>query len=82
MEFTTSGTHFLFNGDCYDQIDGVAMGSPLGAMLANLFMGFHEKRWLSEFSSFKVLLYRCYVNDIFYLFNSLVPGVHLKVTHT
>ena len=25
----TSQTHFLFNGSFYDQIDGVAMGSPL-----------------------------------------------------
>ena len=25
----TAQTHFLFNGSFYDQIDGVAMGSPL-----------------------------------------------------
>ena len=25
----TSQTHFLFNGKVFDQIDGVAMGSPL-----------------------------------------------------
>ena len=25
----TCETHFLFNGTCYNQIDGVAMGSPL-----------------------------------------------------
>ena len=35
-------THFLFNGDLYNQIDGVAMGSPLGSTLANLFIGHHE----------------------------------------
>ena len=27
--------HFIFNGKFYDQIDGVAMGSPLGPLLAN-----------------------------------------------
>ena len=43
FEFVTSGTHFLFNGDYYNQIDGVAMGYPLGPVLANLFMGYHEK---------------------------------------
>ena len=37
--FATAETHFLFNGKCYDQIDGVAMRSPLGPVLANLFMG-------------------------------------------
>ena len=40
--FATSPTHFLFNGKCYSQIDGVAMGSPLAPLLANIFMGFYE----------------------------------------
>ena len=43
IEFATSGTHFLFNGNYYDQIDGVPMGSPLGPVLAQLFTGYHEK---------------------------------------
>ena len=31
--------HFIFDGELYDQIDGVAMGSPpLGPTLANIFM--------------------------------------------
>ena len=29
FNFATSHIHFLFNGCFYDQIDGVAMGSPL-----------------------------------------------------
>ena len=45
----TAQTHFLFNGSFYDQIDGVAMGSPLAPVLANLFMGHHEKLWLVNF---------------------------------
>ena len=45
FELATSRTHFLFVGSYYDQIDGVAIGSPLGSVLANLFMGFHEKRF-------------------------------------
>ena len=43
--FATARTHFSFLGNFYDQIDGVAMGSPLAPVLANLFMGHHEKRW-------------------------------------
>ena len=42
-------THFLFEGKFYDQIDGVAMGSPLAPFLANLFMGHYEKEWLSNY---------------------------------
>ena len=40
FESAASGTHFLFNGNYYDQIDGVTMVSPLGPILANLFMGY------------------------------------------
>ena len=29
---------FLFNGHLYEQTDGVVMGSPLGPLLANVFM--------------------------------------------
>ena len=38
--FATSPTHFIFNGKFYNQIDGVAMESPLAPVLANIFMGF------------------------------------------
>ena len=48
--FATSQTHFLFNGCFYDQIDGVAMGSPLAPILANLFMGHREDHWLNNYS--------------------------------
>ena len=68
--FATSNTHFLFNGDYYEQIDGVAMGSPLAPTLANFFMGYHEKKWLEEYSGNKPLFYQRYVDDIFATFNN------------
>ena len=46
------------------------LGSPLCPVLANLFMGFHEKRWLDQFHFCDVLLYRRYVDDISCLLNS------------
>ena len=36
FQFATSQTNFLFNGNMYDQVDGVAMGSPLAPILANI----------------------------------------------
>ena len=66
--FATSQTHFLFNNEIYDQTDGVAMGSPLGPALANLFMGYHENKWLNSEESSTVLFYKRYVGDIFCLF--------------
>ena len=68
--FATANTHFMFNGDLYDQIDGVAMGSPLGPVLANLFMGFHESNWINEFTG-NVIFYRRYVDDIFAVFDNI-----------
>ena len=65
FEFVTSGTHFLFKGNFYDQIDCVSMGSPLVPVLANLFMSYHGKNWLQEFDIGEVLLHRRYVDDIF-----------------
>ena len=42
MEKVTSGVEFSFDGIMSRQIDGVAMGSPLGPILANIFVGYNE----------------------------------------
>ena len=67
--FATAQTHFCFLGNFFDQIGGVAMGSPLAPVLANLFMGHHEKRWLENYNS-GIEFYRRYVDDTFALFNT------------
>ena len=60
---------FIFNGEVYKQIDGVAMGSPLGPTFANIFLSYHEQLWLNECpDSFKPILYRRYVDDTLVIF--------------
>jgi len=44
LEFATKKSYFVFSGQYYDQIDGVAMGSPLGPVLANIFLCHFEKK--------------------------------------
>ena len=62
---------FNFEGKMYKQIDGVAMGSPLGPTLANAFLCFHEQIWLNECpDEFKPAYCRRYIDDIFVLFRS------------
>ena len=39
---------FIFANSLYRQIDGVAMGSPLGPTLANTFLCHYEKDWLDS----------------------------------
>ena len=65
FSIATSQTHFLFNGKVFDQIDGVAMGSPLAPVLANLFLGHYENIWLNKYHGPSVLFYRRYVDDTF-----------------
>ena len=36
LTICTKNVHFSFNNDIYIQIDGVAMGSPLGSVIANI----------------------------------------------
>ena len=45
------------------------MCSPLAPVLANLFMGQHEKRWLENYNS-GIEFYRRYVDNTFALFHT------------
>ena len=56
---------FLHRNKLYKQIDGVAMGSPLGPTLANYFMGNLEQNILKKNLSCHRVLYLRYVDDIF-----------------
>ena len=38
LTICTKNLHFSFNNDIHIRIDGVAMGSPLGPVIANIFM--------------------------------------------
>ena len=43
MKLATQGM-FLYNGELFKQIDGIAMRSPLGATLANFFLADLENK--------------------------------------
>ena len=68
--FATSQTHFTFNSKFYNKIDGDAMGSLLAPVLANIFMGFHESKWLNEYNLDKPKFYLRYVDDILAAFEN------------
>ena len=46
------------------------MGSPFAPVLANLFMGHHEKLWLEHFQGSEILFYHRYVDNTFCLLYS------------
>ena len=68
--FAIIQTHFLFNGNFYNQIDGVAINSPLAPVLANIFMGYKKTRWQNEYNLSKPKFYLRYVDDILAGFNN------------
>ena len=61
---------FYFYSIFYNQIDGVAMSSPLAPVLANTFMGFYESKWLNEYNLNKPKFYLRYVDDILAAFDN------------
>ena len=67
--FATSLIHFIFNSKFYNQVDGVAMRSPSSPVLPNIFMGFYESKWLSEYDLNKPKFYLRYVDDILAVFD-------------
>ena len=68
--FAASQTHFTFSNKFYNQIDGVAIASPLAPSLANIFMSFYESKWLNEYNLNKPNFYLRYVDDILAAFDN------------
>ena len=70
-KFVSYESFLTFDKEYYCQLDGVAKGSPLGPTLANTFLGYFEKQWLSNCTQdIGPNIYRRYVDDIFVNFNS------------
>ena len=74
---------FIFNSKFYNQINGVAMGSPLAPVLAKIFMGFNKSKWLDEYNLNKPRFYLKYVDDILGAFdNEQDPLIFLNLLNS
>jgi PHD/YefM family antitoxin component YafN of YafNO toxin-antitoxin module len=62
---TKEAPFFSPKGEMYVQIDGVAMGSPLGPLFANFYLGSIEEKVFQQHKDLKPSLYCRYVDDIF-----------------
>ena len=79
LQFAVKDSLFIFNEKYYIQCDGVAMGSPLGPTLANVFLCYWEDIWLKKCpKKFAPMYYRRYMDDTFVLFSS---NDHVKKFH-
>ena len=48
IDICLRSTYFSFRGDLYEQVDGVAMGSPLSPIVANLYMEYFKGKALNS----------------------------------
>ena len=55
------------------------MGSPLAPVLANIFMCFHESKWLNEYNFNKPKFYLRYVDDILAAFDNEQDSFIFKI---
>ena len=71
LELLVLDTNFVFNQEVYRQVDGVAMGSPLGPAFANIFMSWLETQILDNCPThYRPIFYRRYVDDTIALFSN------------
>ena len=63
MQLATSSVEFSFNNNMHRQIGSVAMGSPLGPALANIFVGYQETKLFNIAK--RPLVYFRYIDDTF-----------------
>ena len=76
---TTESIFRYPNGDLKKQVDGVAMGSPLGPLFANYYMGNLETQVLSSLSpDLTPVAYCRYVDDVFLLVHKAHVLYNLK----
>ena len=89
LEMATTNQLFQFNGQLYQQTHGVAMGSPLGPLMANVFMCHLEEKLTRD--GLMPQLYKRYVDNTLARmpsavaaaeFLSTLNGLHPSLTFT
>lgn len=90
MTVATGGI-FMYKDKLYTQIDGVAMGNPLGPTLANFFLADLETKMFKDYNGIKPKGFVRYVDDIFCVFEqssqidpffSFLNQLHKNLTFT
>ena len=67
LEIATKQTQFRFNDKTYRQRNGIAMGSPLGPLFADVYVSYLESRYMKRIRENGVQHYKRFVDDTFTL---------------
>lgn len=85
IEFILRNNYFEFMGQIYHQTNGMAMGTNMAVLVANLFVAAMLDNKIVELRSFRdnILFYRRYIDDIFMLWNGSPTELNrfMKVIH-
>ena len=89
LEFCLRSTHFVFQGQHYDQVEGSAMGSPLSPIVANIYMEHFETKAL-ETAPHPPSLWKRFVDDTFVILDTThkeeffqhINGIEEKIQFT
>ena len=80
LTLCTKNVHFTFDNQVYQQNDGVAMGSPLGPVLAGIFM-VELENWIIPTLGNMVLNWKGFVDDtIGYVRNGSIDMILSKLS--
>ena len=75
IEIVLKNNTFEFNGKCYKQLFGTAMGTKLAPAYANTFLGNLEDKFLKN-EPHKPLYYRRFIDDIFMIWPYTLEQLH------
>ena len=77
---STESTYFQYQDSYYEQIEGVAMGSPLSPIVANIYMEYSEEMAL-ESAQLRPKVWKRYVDDTFVIWQHGSPSKQSFLEH-
>ena len=64
MNFVLRSTYFQYNGSIYERQDGAAVGSPVSAVIANIYMEEFEEQAVTN-ATCKPKIWKRYIDNTF-----------------
>jgi hypothetical protein len=91
IKLVIAQNYFTFQNKIYQPDKGISMGSPISSTIAEIFLQHFEDRWIKQLLGTKnMLLYTCYVDDIFIIYdtqriqpttiNTYINQIHKNIT--
>ena len=77
LDFVLRSTYFQYNGSIYEQQEGAATGSPVSAVISNLYMEVFEEQAI-ESTPYKPKIWKRYVDDTFTIFDRSIVDSFLQ----